>query len=130
MNLRVRTKTLLYLTFITVLGFGFKYYPGPGHYWFNNYIAGVFYEIFWCLAIFLVFPKRENAFKIALLVFIITSLLEFLQLYNPPIIQAVRSTFVGRTLIGTTFSWWDFLYYGVGCVGGYIMVIKITPQHN
>jgi hypothetical protein len=41
----------------------------------------------------------------------ITCALEVLQLWHPPFLQAIRSTFAGRALIGTTFVWWDFIYY-------------------
>ena len=32
--------------FVTPAGFLLKFYAGPGHYWFNNYGAGILYEIF------------------------------------------------------------------------------------
>ena len=32
-----------------------------------------------------------------------------------PILVAIRSTFLGHALIGSTFAWSDFPYYVVGC---------------
>jgi hypothetical protein len=41
-------------------------------------------------------------------------MLEFLQLWRPPLLQAVRSTFLGHALVGSSFAWSDFPYYGAG----------------
>jgi hypothetical protein len=38
-------------------------------------------------------------------VLVATCLLEFLQLWHPPLLEAVRSTFIGRTVLGTSFTW-------------------------
>jgi len=100
---------------VTPLGFLFKFYAGPAHKWFNDYGAAVMYEIFWCMVIFLFHPHKKAATKIAVGVFVVTSLLEILQLWQPPILQQVRSTFLGAALLGDTFVWWDFPHYLLGC---------------
>jgi hypothetical protein len=105
---------------VTPLGFGFKLYNGPAQWWFNDYGAGLLYEIFWILIVFLIFPKERLVLKIPVWVFIITCVLEILQLWNPLVLQAIRSSFIGRALIGTTFSWWDFVHYAVGCFIGWL----------
>ncbi len=74
------------------------------------------YEIFWCLIAFLFVPSPKHTITIAVSVFVITSVLEILQLWHPWFLERIRSTFPGRTLIGTTFVWWDFPYYLIGCV--------------
>jgi len=45
----------------------------------------------------------------------ITCSIECLQLWHPLFLESIRSTFIGGTLIGTTFSWWDFPHYAIGC---------------
>ena len=112
-------KILSPLLVVTVLGFASKFYQGPAAWWFNNYVGGLLYEVFWCIVGFLLFP-RAKPLRIALCVFVVTCSLEFLQLWHPPFLEVIRSTFVGRTFIGTTFSTWDFFYYVVGCVIGWI----------
>ena len=47
------TRVAVSLLVVTPLGFAFKFYSGPGNWWFNNYGAGVLYEIFWVLLAFL-----------------------------------------------------------------------------
>ena len=116
----MRLITLLLIVIITPIGFISKFYSGPGAYWVNNSLGGILYEIFWCLVVFLFLPKAR-AYFIASSVFIITSILEILQLWHPPFLQAIRNTFIGRTLIGTSFVWSDFLYYIVGCSIGLLM---------
>ncbi|MBI4530932.1 MAG: DUF2809 domain-containing protein [Candidatus Latescibacteria bacterium] len=113
-----RIITLITLVVITPLGFASKFYRGPGDWWFNNYAGGMLYEIFWMLLVVLVRPGVDPVY-VALGVFTGTALLEVLQLWHPPFLEAIRSTFLGRTLIGTSFSRWDFVYYIVGCTIGW-----------
>ena len=120
-QLKFRFKILLFIILITILGFGSKLYSGKGSEWFNNSLAGMFYETFWCLVVFIVNPGLK-AIKIASWVFIITSSLEFLQLWHPAFLQAIRSTFAGAAMIGTSFNWFDFPYYLAGCILGIILM--------
>ncbi|MBA7683417.1 hypothetical protein ES703_91781 [subsurface metagenome] len=101
------------------VGFCFKLYSGPGSWWYNNYGAGVLYEIFCILLAFLFFPSKRPANVIPVYVFVTTCILEFLQLWHPPFLQEFRSHFLGSALIGTTFVWWDFPHYVLGCLIGW-----------
>jgi len=94
-NSVVRRRTILWLLLVTPVGFLFKFYPGSGRWWFKNHGAGVLYEVFWILLISLFFPDRRSTTKIVIWVFGITSLLEILQLWRPPILEQIRSTFPG-----------------------------------
>jgi len=128
---------LLVLCIIVVTGFSFKAYSGPGCNWFNDYGAAVMYEIFWCLIVFLFVPSPKRIIPIALSVFLITSVLEVLQLWHPWFLEQIRSTFPGRALIGTTFVWWDFPHYLIGCLIAVLCMRafskslnRSTPRHN
>jgi len=121
----IKRSIFVALVFITPLGFFAKLYPGPGRYWFNNYGAGVLYEIFWCLILLFFWPKRENITKIAASVFTATVFLEALQLWHPWVLERARSTFLGAALIGTTFSWWDFPHYLLGCAIGWLFMHRL-----
>jgi len=116
---------ILSLLIITLAGFLCKFYSGIFQHWINNYLAGVLYEVFWCLVIFFFYFDKKHITKIAIGIFSVTSLLEILQLFHPYILELIRSTFMGRTLIGTTFSWWDFPHYIVGCIIGWFWMRKI-----
>jgi len=118
---KTRLFTLLLIIIITPTGFFTKYYQGIGAYWVNNSLGGVFYEVFWCLVLFFILSKAKPL-KIAGAVFIITCILETLQLWHPPFLQAIRRTFIGKTLIGTSFVWSDFMYYFIGCSIGLLLI--------
>jgi hypothetical protein len=112
---------LLSLLLITPLGFYLKAYSGPFSFWINNSLTGVMYEIFWCLAIGLFF-QRISPWKISFEVLIATCLLECSQLLHPPILEYIRASFIGRTILGTTFVWSDFIYYIIGSVIGGVWI--------
>jgi len=119
-----RLLTSISLLIIIPLGFATKFYHGIYANWVNNSLGGVFYEIFWCLVIFLIFT-RLSPFKIATIIFIVTSSLEFTQLWKAPFLETIRKNFIGRTLIGSSFTWTDFLYYLIGCILAYFLVNSI-----
>ncbi len=49
--------TVASLLIIVPLGLYSKFYSGPAANWVNNSLGGVFYEVFWCLLIFLFADK-------------------------------------------------------------------------
>jgi len=123
----IRWKIILSLAVVVPLGFAAKFYFGPAWFWVQNSLSGVFYEIFWCLVICF-FMIKTAVWKIVLGVFIGTSALEFLQLVHPKILETVRSHFIGRTLIGTRFTWLDFPYYLIGCLIGWLWIDQIRKS--
>ncbi len=122
-----RLLTSISLLIIIPLGFATKFYHGIYMNWVNNSLCGIFYEIFWCLVIFFIF-FRLSPFKIVIIVFIVTSALEFTQLCKAPFLEIVRKNFIGRTLIGSSFTWTDFSYYLIGCVIAYFLINSILKK--
>lgn len=111
--------TVISLLVIVPLGFYSKFYAGPGANWVNNSLGGVFYEIFWCLLLFL-FLSTSKPWIIALSVLIVTCCLEFMQLWHPSFLEFLRRSFIGRTVLGNYFTWSDFPYYFLGCGFGWL----------
>jgi hypothetical protein len=126
LSFKPQLHTIFSLLIVVLMGFLFKYYNGPEREWFNNYGAAVFYEIFWCLFVFLFWRSRKAARQIPLWVFSVTCALEFLQLWHPLALKQFRATFLGRTLIGSTFAWWDFPHYVLGCFLGWLCLQKFV----
>ena len=118
----IRKYILISLLIITPLGFLCKIYTGPAQFWVQNYAVGILYVIFWCFIIFLFIPNIKFLTQIVLLVFFVTGILEILQLWHPPFLEFIRSFFIGRTLLGTSFSWWDFPHYAIGCIAAWLWV--------
>jgi len=116
---RIRKYLLFSLLLVTPAGFLSKFYSGPAQWWFNDYGAGVLYVIFWVLLVSFLLPDKRWAPKIPFWVFLITSALEMLQLWHPPPLEKLRSYFLGRALIGTSFTWWDFPHYAIGSLMGW-----------
>ena len=125
--LRNRVGVVISLVIIVPVGFYSKFYSGPGAQWANNSLGGILYEIFWCILIFL-FLNTGKPWIIASFVFIFTGILEFLQLSHHSLLELVRSSFIGRTLVGNSFTWLDFPYYFLGCVIGWLWISSL--QHS
>lgn len=125
---KIRKQIIICFLLITPLGVFFKFYQGPGGWWFNEYGAGLLYEIFWILVIFSFLPNKDLINRIPLGVFIATSALEVLQLSHFWILEEIRSTFLGRALIGTTFVWWDFPHYAIGCIIGWLWIRSVVRR--
>ena len=119
--------TLASLVVIVPVGFYSKFYRGPGAHWVNDSLDGVFYEIFWCLLVSLALPRAEPR-RIAGGVLTATCILEFLQLWHPMFLEAIRSTFIGATIIGTTFDWTDFPYYFAGSGIGWYWLNRLRSK--
>jgi uncharacterized membrane protein len=60
--------------------------------------------------------------KIVTIVFILSGILEFLQLWHPAILESIRGHFLGRTIIGSSFSRSDFFYYFIGAIAAYLLI--------
>ena len=123
-NRRRRLAAFISLLVVTPLGFATKFYSGPATEWVRDSWSGIFYVMFWCLAAILFFP-RARPLLVAAVVFVATSILEVLQLWHYHLLESIRATFIGATLLGTTFDWGDFLYYIIGALAGWAWVAGI-----
>ena len=113
MLLLKRKWTILSLLIITPIGFATKFYTGPASAWVNNSLGGILYVVFWALLFFLVAP-RTDPWKIAASVFLATCIIETLQLWHPAFLEMIRRNFIGRTILGNSFSLRDMLHYCIG----------------
>jgi hypothetical protein len=123
----VRGKLLIALAVVTPLGFATKLAPGLDAPWIRFYAGGALYEIFWVLLVLALAPRWPPG-RVAFGVWIATSALEVLQLWSSPLLEEIRGTFLGRTLIGSTFSWWDFPIYALGCGLAVLLVRGLERQ--
>lgn len=119
---------LISILILIPIGISTKFYHGIGAEWVRGSSGAILYEIFWCLLIFGITRFRPR--NIALSVFIITCILEFLQLWHPPFLEWIRSFFIGRLLIGSTFSWYDFPYYLIGSGIGWLWMRRYTNRNK
>lgn len=122
-----RLALLISILIIVPFGLFTKFYRGWGQDWLNNSFGGIPYEIFWILLVILIWPQA-SALWTSVGVCVVTCILEFLQLWHPPFLQAIRATLVGRLVLGTTFFWSDFPYYFIGSFFGWLWVKGIQHQ--
>ena len=120
----MRLRTLLSLAVVAATGFGAKFYRGPGAHWINDSVGGIFYCVLWCLVVLFLFP-RWHPRLIAGGVLAATCILEFTQLSRAPFLELIRSNFIGRTIIGSTFDWLDFPYYVLGSGLGWWFAVML-----
>ena len=120
-----KLKILILLSVLVPLGFYTKFYHGPASEIVRNYLGGLLYVIFWMLVAALIFP-RTSSLKIALYVLIFTIIIEFSQLWHPAFLETLRHNFIGVTILGNYFAWYDFPWYVAGAIAGYFILKFIS----
>ena len=126
-NRRSVIKSIFLLGLIAALGFVTKLLPVFEGTWVANNLSGLFYVTELCLVVYIVFPGNP-AFIYGLVAFLLTSILEFLQLWEPQFLMSIRGSFVGHTILGSSFSWMDFLFYLGGALLGWLLLQWVIPK--
>lgn len=127
-----RGRTISLIRIISVLlfiavGIATKFYSGPGYEFIHNHLGGTIYVVFWILLFSIIFPNYSTL-KLSFWVFLATCAIEFTQLIQSPFLEKLRENFVIRALIGSTFNPFDFIWYLVGAVLGYIVIKNFTKS--
>jgi hypothetical protein len=71
-----------------------------------------------------------STLRLAVYALLISYVDEFSQLYQAPWINAVRETYVGHLILGSTFSWHDMLAYTVGVAFGVVCRTMAVYRHR
>lgn len=121
-----RIALLISLGIILPLGYGIRFAQSPAPAWLHDALGSIAYEVFWILLAVLCLP-RVAVTPIAIGVCLLTCGIEFLQLWQPPFLQVIRATLLGRLVLGNTFGWSDFPAYFIGSYFGWVWV-KILRQ--
>ena len=83
--------------------------------------GGVAYVVFWIFVVACLAPPMKP-WRATIIVVLITCGLEFAQLWHPAWLESIRGTFLGRSILGTTFGWSDFPPYFAGGVLGWMLL--------
>jgi hypothetical protein len=102
--------------------------PGAFGWWCRLYGAAILYEVFWVVLLRLIFPRLTPVWCAAI-VFVCTCILEVLQLWHAPWLDAIRATFLGAAVLGTSFDRWDFPHYAIGSALGGFLVHAIARSY-
>jgi hypothetical protein len=112
---------LLLAILLIPIGLLTKVYLGIGSEFVTNYLGGVIYVVFFIMLASLVLPQA-NPLIISLIVLSLTCLIEVSQLIQNDILKNLRTHFLIRSLIGSVFNVFDFIYYFVGGLIGYAIL--------
>jgi len=94
--LHMRQRFLLLLTAVLIgaAGYWLRFLAPIGAEW-RDRSGGIAYVVFWVVVVAGLVPQARR-WRIALTVFLVTCGLEFAQLWQPPWLEAIRRTFLGR----------------------------------
>lgn len=85
------------------------------------------YQVLLMFGVAFLFP-RLSLVKCAAAVFVFSCAVELLQLWQAPFIRGIRATWPGRVILGTTFNWWDFPPYALGCMLGWMVIRQLRQR--
>jgi len=119
--------TIVLIIVVAALGVLSKILPTDPESWVSNHLAGTFYVVELALILYLIFPDHFS-FVLVLAAFLLTSLVEFLQNWHPGFLEPIRASFVGHTILGSTFCWLDFPWYVAGAFIGWLLLQWIKPR--
>lgn len=115
-----RSIVLVNILAIVTLGYMVRFSPSLPEY-IRDPAGGIAYEMLWILVVIFIYPRADRRLT-AIWVCAVTCAIEFLQLYQPPWLQAIRATLPGRLLLGSTFLWSDLPVYSIGSYIGWLWV--------
>lgn len=124
-----RKISLVVLLALIPIGISTKFYYGPERDWVHDYAGDIIYTMFFFFLFHLIW-NRTNTIILAGAAFGFSTVVEFTQLIDTNFLKVIRSTFLGRTLVGTGFTTTDILYYLLGSVLGWIMLFAIDTLHK
>lgn len=119
--------TVVLIVIVAALGVLSKILPSGTESWVSNHLAGAFYVVELALVLHLIFPDHLSI-VLVLAAFLLTSLVEFFQNWHPAFLEPVRDSFVGHTILGSTFSWLDFPWYVAGAFIAWLLLQWIKPR--
>lgn len=76
-------------------------------------------DALWSMVVFFALAMvftRATTLRVALMAMVFSWSIEFLQLYHAPWIDSIRSTLLGRLVLGSTFNSPDLVAYAIGVV--------------
>jgi glycopeptide antibiotics resistance protein len=119
-----RISPLVGILIVVPLGYFVRF--AENTYWSSTFGA-IAYIIFWMLLVQLLVPKASPQWT-AIGVLLATCAIEFLQLWQPPFLQALRATLPGRLVLGNTFLWDDFPPYFAGAFLGWVVIKQLRSR--
>jgi Protein of unknown function (DUF2809) len=124
-----RLAALLSLIAIVPIGYWVRFSTFLNAAWLNDALGSIAYEIFWILLLVLLMPRILPS-RAAIAIFLATCAIEFLQLWKPAWLEAIRATLPGRLVLGNTFTWTDFPAYAIGSFAGWLWITGLRQKYS
>lgn len=122
-----RLALLISMIVIIPIGYSARFYLPADLEWLRNLIGNIAYECFWVLFVAFLIPHVSPA-RTAIGVCLASFAIEFLQLWQPAWLQALRATLFGKLVLGNSFYWPDFLQYIAGSFVGWLWIRAMAQQ--
>ena len=116
---KYRIALLVGIVLIIPLGYSIRFSTSLGMPLLQDIVGSLAYQLLLMFLIAFFYPRASLA-KIAVWVCVASSVGELLQLWQPPLLQAIRATWIGRIVLGNTFTLSDFPPYAVGSFLGWL----------
>jgi hypothetical protein len=114
-----RIALLIGIALIIPLGYSVRFATNLGMPLLQDIIGSLAYQMLLMFLVAFFFPRISLA-KIAVWVCVASCVGELLQLWQPPLLQTIRATWLGRIVLGNTFTLSDFPPYAVGSFLGWL----------
>jgi hypothetical protein len=136
MNMKPRNRTIYILATIavTVIGILSRQIMNPLTALLGKYPG----DVLWALMLFFAigaFLQRLSTVRLAVLSMTLSTAVEISQLYHADWIDAIRGNMIGHLVLGSSFSVYDIVAYGIGILIGasidhFIVVGRRTSRSN
>jgi glycopeptide antibiotics resistance protein len=121
-----RLALLVGMVLIIPFGYSMRFAPGLNPV-LQDVVGSLAYQVLIMFLVAFLYP-RLSLVTVAIGVFVFSAAIEFLQLYQPSWLQAIRATWAGRVILGNTFLWADFPPYALGCLLGWVGVRSLRQR--
>jgi hypothetical protein len=118
--LKRRLWSLLLLIVVVLAGYYLRYYHGPMQDWVHRLSGSLLAVCFWAFLLYLFLPSLR-AMPLAVTVCSFACAVELSLLIPQPLVTYVRGAFIGRSVVGPPFAWYDLAAYlagGLAAFGG------------
>lgn len=127
--LRLRVSAIILILISIAIGIFCVKYRGPGSNLISDFgISGIPYTTLWIGCFCVLLPVRKWLAFISLFALFFVIGIELLQLVKTPLLDSLRSTFLGGMILGSNFAWMDFPAFVVGALLGWSLLVCACPN--
>jgi glycopeptide antibiotics resistance protein len=119
-----RRRVIYFILYLLVIPVGLATRKFPSY--FPGFVADFGGDVLWSTMFFFLFrafQPKASLLRIAVYTFAFSLSIELSQLYHAQWIDSLRTSFLGRMLLGSTFLWSDIGCYLTGTIIGWLIAL-------